>query len=102
MCGLNPAPFKTQTARFSCGGAGSLGLKRRRALRFGGQRSEIGGQFLSGEGLDDVAFLDVIEVAQADAALHAVGHFADIVFDALERADLALEDLRAVACNLEI
>jgi len=40
-----------------------------------------------------VAFLQIAESGQADAAFHAVCHFLGIVLEPLERADLALEDL---------
>ena len=35
------------------------------------------------EGLDDVALLEVLEVGQADAALEALAHLADVVLEAL-------------------
>ncbi len=57
----------------------------------GGECAQVGGQFLRGEGFDQVAFLEVAEAAEADAALHAVGDFAGIVLEAFERSDLALE-----------
>src|SRR3954463_13715480 len=49
------------------------------------------------ERLDDVAGLEVLEVGQADAALEARLHLADVVLEALERRDRALPDDRALA-----
>src|SRR6202142_4792828 len=51
---------------------------------------------LGHEGLNGIAYLDVIEVGNAHAALHAVSHFAGIVLEALERRELALEDLLSI------
>src|SRR4051812_5249509 len=47
------------------------------------------------EALDDVADFDVIEVGNADTAFHTVAHFAGIIFETLERPDLAGEYHRA-------
>src|SRR5436309_1438002 len=65
------------------------------------ESAEVGGHLLGRKGLEDVAFLDVAEPVDADAALHAVRHFAGVVLEALERADLALEDLFATAHDFD-
>src|SRR5690348_1216829 len=49
------------------------------------------------EGLDNVAFLHVADVLQADAAFVAGSHFAGIVLEAPQRVDLAAEGHIAVA-----
>ena len=49
------------------------------------------------EGFDDVAFLDVVAVGQADTALEVGVHFLHVVFEAFERVDFAREDYDAVA-----
>ena len=56
---------------------------------------QLGSHLLGNEGLDLVALLHVVEVGDCHAALHAVGDFARIVLEALERCELALEDLLA-------
>ena len=57
-----------------------------------------GGSLFDGlEGFDDVADLDVVEVLQAHAAFVALDHFAGVVLEALEGADLAGVDHHAVA-----
>lgn len=58
---------------------------------------EFGRDLLRHKGLDRVAHLDVVEVRNADAALHAVRHFFRIVLETLERGQLALEHRHAVA-----
>src|SRR4029453_2921724 len=40
--------------------------------------------------LDDVAFLDVIEVRDPDTALEPLAHLTDVVLEAAERADPAV------------
>src|SRR5690606_34652816 len=40
--------------------------------------------------LDQVAFLDVVVVGQADSAFEALGHLPDVVLEALERVDGAV------------
>src|SRR5512132_4722784 len=47
--------------------------------------------------LDDVAFLDVVEVFDPDSALEPLAHLADVVLDAAERADPAVVRDDAVA-----
>src|SRR5581483_2635878 len=49
------------------------------------------------ESFNHIALLYIVEIGDIDAALHAVANFAGIVFEALERADLALVNLYAVA-----
>src|SRR5690606_37328249 len=53
--------------------------------------------FLAMEELDLVAHLDVVETVQAKATLVAGRNFADIVLEALERADTTLEHHRTTA-----
>src|SRR5580765_3642085 len=57
---------------------------------------------LGHEGLNHVALLYVIEVLEVDTALHAVAHFAGIVFEALERTDSAFVNLHAIAHQANI
>src|SRR5512132_2810070 len=47
--------------------------------------------------LDDVAFLDVVEVLDPDTALEPLAHLADVVLEAAERADPAVVRDDAVA-----
>src|SRR4030095_409096 len=47
--------------------------------------------------LDDVAFLDVVEVLDPDTALEPLAHLADVVLEAAERADPAVVRNDAVA-----
>src|SRR5438270_98292 len=49
------------------------------------------------EGLDDVALLEVLVVLEADAALEALAHLADVFLESPQRRDLALPDDRALA-----
>src|SRR6516225_956910 len=50
------------------------------------------GDLLDDERLDDVADTHVVEPIEADAALEAGLHLRDVVLEAAQRADLALED----------
>src|SRR6266852_7546991 len=50
-----------------------------------------------GEDLDDVADLEVVELLEADAALEARLHLADVVLEAAERSYLAFVDDDVVA-----
>src|SRR3984885_9550667 len=59
--------------------------------------SQLSSDPLGDKCLDGIAYLDVIEVGNAHAALHAVGDFAGIVLEALEGRELALEDLLSIA-----
>src|SRR5947207_10924869 len=52
--------------------------------------------------LDDVALLEVLEVGQADAALVARLHLADVVLEALERSDGAVPDHDPVAQEADL
>ncbi len=61
------------------------------------RNSENSSDALCYERLNDVAFLDVVEVADGNAAFHAVGYFFGIVFETFQRSDLAFVDLHAVA-----
>ena len=49
------------------------------------------------EDLEDVAFAQVVEALEQDAALEALGHLADVVLEAAERGDSRLVDAGAVA-----
>ena len=62
-----------------------------------GLSENFGGYLFCHEGLDYVANFDVAVVRDRDAALHAVTYFACVIFEALERADLAFEDDDVVA-----
>src|SRR5262249_33918718 len=54
------------------------------------------------KGLNHVAFLDVVKVADGDTAFHAVADFAGIVFEAFERRDFSFINLHAVAHQTNI
>src|SRR5438445_8882739 len=47
---------------------------------------------LHGERLDDVAFLNIVELLQAHAALEPFQHFPDVLLEAAQRADAAFID----------
>src|SRR6188768_667484 len=47
--------------------------------------------------LDDVADLEVVEVLDAKTALESFAHFANVVFEPLERRERAVEDLDAIS-----
>src|SRR5205807_9400763 len=47
-------------------------------------------------GLDDVALLAVLEIAEADAALKALADLAGILLETLERSDSSLRDQRSL------
>src|SRR5438093_4431188 len=55
------------------------------------------GDFPELVGLDDVALLEVLEIAEADAAFEALLHLAGIVLEPLERGDRPVPDDDAVA-----
>ncbi len=63
--------------------------------------AKVGGHLLCGEGFEKIAFFQIAVVGDADAALHAVGDFARVVLEALERGDLAFVDLLAAAHHLD-
>src|ERR1051325_8550678 len=52
---------------------------------------------LHGEHFDHIARLDVVEAFETDAALEAGLHFADVILEAAQRGDLALEHDDVVA-----
>ena len=47
--------------------------------------------------LDHIAFLDVVEAGQPDAAFEPGGDAADVIFESAQRRDDAVEDDHAVA-----
>src|SRR5438093_12776427 len=51
-------------------------------------------------GLDHVTFLEVVEVAERDAAVVVLDHLAHVVLETLQRLDPAGRDLGAVAEHL--
>ena len=53
--------------------------------------------FLHGEALDDIAFLDVVKALQANAALKVRAHLASVVLIALEGIDLGFRDHDVIA-----
>src|SRR6476619_286293 len=55
------------------------------------------GDFPELVGLDDVALLEVLEIAEADAAFEALLHLAGVVLEPLERSDRAVPDDHAFA-----
>src|SRR2546421_5084368 len=61
------------------------------------QPSSGAGDFPELVGLDDVALLEVLEVAEADAAFESLLHLAGVVLEPLERGDCAVPDDDAVA-----
>jgi len=63
--------------------SGPLSIPRLRLLG-GGEGTQISGELLSGEGFDDVAFLEIAKAVDADTALHTVRNFLDVFLDALE------------------
>src|SRR6185312_13383317 len=69
----------------------------KRGLTPFGARSGGAGHLADGVHLEDVALLDVVVAVDGEAALEALGHLADIVLEALERADPAVVDDGAVA-----
>src|SRR6186997_562476 len=72
-----------------------VGRWRRRRRR---RRGEVGALDLAHlVGLEDVAFLHVVEAIEQDAALEPLLDLADVVLEALELGDRALLDDRAVA-----
>src|SRR5579883_2317348 len=91
-----------QTKRAAPNGHGSP-CDLSEGLRFGGSElAQVGGHLLGGEGFKQVALLEIAKVGNADTALHSVCDFSGIVFEALQRSDLAFEDLFAVAHHLDL
>src|SRR6186997_234288 len=71
-----------------------VGRWRRRRRR---RRGEVGALDLAHlVGLEDVAFLHVVEAVEQDAALEPLLDLADVVLEALELRDRAVLDDRAV------
>jgi hypothetical protein len=58
---------------------------------------ELRGNVLESVGFDDVAFLEVLELGDLDAAFVALGDFANVVLETAQALDLAVEDDRRVA-----
>src|SRR5699024_3895025 len=80
---------------------------RRQAFRPGAERQAPGcaasvAVFFQLEALADVAFLDVGELLERDAAFEAFGHFLGVVLEALERGDGVLGDDDAVAHQAQL
>src|SRR6478672_5810063 len=76
-----------------------VGVRARRSLRRGRRRRVVQGGALDLAdlvGLDQVAFLDVVEALEVDAALEALGQLAHVVLEALQRVDRGLVDDGAV------
>src|ERR1700712_1925208 len=63
----------------------------------GGRRGQRPRDLLRAIALDHVADLDVVEVLDADTALEAFAHFLDVVLEAAQRPDGAVEYFHAVA-----
>ena len=63
---------------------------------------ELSLNFLHGEALEDVAFLDVVVLGDGHAALVAGGDFLGSVLEALQGADLALMDDDVVAQHTDL
>ena len=80
-------------------------VARRHSLgRLGGGVGAAGGLVERGaldlarlEDLEDVAFAQVVESLEQDAALEALGDLTDVVLEAAQRGDRRLVDARAVA-----
>ena len=64
------------------------------ALRFH-ERTSSAATFSMRIRLDDVAFFEILELRDLNAALEAFGHFANVFLKAPQRFDLAVEDDRA-------
>src|SRR5262245_18563669 len=100
-CTMGPTT-PSQKARLSAspGGSGPPDLAlvvRLEARTAGGRRGSGPQDFALVVRLDDVAGLEVLEIRQADAALVAGLHLADVVLEAPQRGDGALPDDRALA-----
>src|SRR4051812_21854565 len=102
---LRPSPSASrtrETARASHdGGTGipsaSRAVTRRELIAPPSQSSSGAGDFPELVGLDDVALLEVLEVAEADAAFEALLHLAGVVLETLQRRDLTVPDHDAIA-----
>src|SRR3984893_7861396 len=70
----------------------SRAVTRRELIAPPSQPSSGAGDFPELVGLDDVAGLEVLEVAEADAAFEALLDLAGVVLEPLERGDRAVPD----------
>ena len=52
-------------------------------------------------GLDDVAFFEVLELGDLNAALEAFGHFAHVVFESPQAFDLTVEDEQVLSEHVD-
>ena len=77
-------------------GAAALRRKATGPVCVPGRHMPLLGDFLHGEGFDDVAFLDIVELLDGQAALVACGHLLDGVLEPLQRGQNALVDDDAV------
>src|SRR4249919_613664 len=75
----------------------SRAVARRELIAPPSQPTSGAGDFPELVGLDDVAGLEVLEVAKADAAFEALLHLAGVVLEPLQRRDLTVPDHDAVA-----
>src|SRR5205814_1655469 len=75
----------------------SRAVARRELIAPPSQPASGAGDFPELVGLDDVALLEVLEIAEADAAFEALLHLAGVVLEPLERGDRAVPDDDAVA-----
>src|SRR3981081_3473207 len=75
----------------------SRAVTRRELVAPPSQPSSGAGAFPELVGLDDVALLEVLEVAEADAAFESLLHLAGVVLEPLERGNRAVPDDDAVA-----
>src|SRR5579875_2660068 len=84
-----------------CGAAIDSGLKllldRRLAARRRRRSAELAQHRFHLEGLDHVAWFDVVEVLQPDTAFVPGRHFAHVILEAAQRSDLTLPRDPAIA-----
>src|SRR5262245_48148342 len=62
----------------------------------GAGRAQSPGYLFGSIAFEDIANFDVVEVLDADAALETIAHLANVVLEAPERCDAAIEDLDAI------
>src|SRR5260370_39865421 len=90
------APTRWTSRASHDGGTGipsaSRAVTRRELIAPPSQQRSGTGDFPELVGLDDVAGLEVLEVAEADAAFEALLHLAGVVLEPLERRDRAIPD----------
>ena len=79
--------------------ASSSAARLRRLLRHGYAYAATRDTVCWREALDDVAFLDLVELVEADAALVARGDLADVVAEAAQRLDPVGRDELAAAVD---